>query len=367
MFSTFRNTVEALAQGTERPKTPDQNGSQGRRSNDLFASPSLLAESALSKLKGQLASSHSPPPRPSSAQSNRGGARTASLSLEDRLRASFTVGEASRATTPGTPGHAGRGDVDPLSVALPMSPGSDGNADSERAVSPPIPATAPVPPAISTALPPQVADEPPLTASFVTVRSLVNADDHPLSPLPPSSPVPPISPRPSHAAVHQQLPGPEPTSGSAPAPDEVAVALEAAVAQASDETPAPALDVTDATPTGVVPPAGDEPAHDHPAEPQTPADADITTDFSPAVAADSSTSSQPTAETTVEVASADTSTPQEQSPEESDAGDVASVEPSATIPKDAEVDVEKLQARLKLVEQRFTGAFTNIPRFSAWD
>ncbi|KZW00627.1 hypothetical protein EXIGLDRAFT_761447, partial [Exidia glandulosa HHB12029] len=379
MFSTFRNTVEALAQGVERPKTPEQSGrsqSPARRSNDVFASPSSLAESALSNLKKSLGTSHtnahSPPPRPSSSQSNR---RIASLSLEDRLRASFTVGEASRATTPGTPAALGDGsgtstpsqsqEVDPMSVALPMSPDSDAG----RATHP-----APVPPAISTASPPppvSASDEPPLTASFVGVRSLVSNEDHPLSPGPSASPVPPLSPRPSQPAATSPAPGAAASSPPAHAPvpaeqpvEESPAAAPSAtedVAQAPQPDEAPVPPTKDATEPGTP----DVPTLEKPPEdavaPSSPEEADIVAEPAPQLPHASSSDVVEEAPTTTTIpASVEESIPVTTPADEPIASDL--LPPSS---KDEEVDVEKLQARLKLVEQRFTDVSTSFKRLQA--
>lgn len=338
MFSSFRSTVEALAQAAERPKTPDQTGSPARRSTDLFASPSVLAESALTNLKKTLVTSHpSPqtPPRPTSAQSN--VRRTPGMSLEDRLRATFTVGEVSRTTTPGTPasgaGASSPDEVDPLSVELPVSPSSDGNIGSERAASPPLEQQALPVPSISTALASNSAssDDPPLTASFVSVRSFVNLDDHPLSPGPPASPQPASSTQSSSPAILDHT---NAASTSSPAPDEV-------------HSPVVALSVPDepVVAAAIVPTVQeDDPPIPLSAEapmPESPMEADIATDASSPPAA-LPVSSPP------EIAS-------DHPAESVDMGEPPSMEISVQSSKEPEVDVEKLQARLKLVEQRFTG------------
>ncbi|KZW00624.1 hypothetical protein EXIGLDRAFT_761444 [Exidia glandulosa HHB12029] len=376
MFSTFRNTVEALAQGVERPKTPEQSGrsqSPARRSNDVFASPSSLAESALSNLKKSLGTSHtnahSPPPRPSSSQSNR---RIASLSLEDRLRASFTVGEASRATTPGTPAALGDGsgtstpsqsqEVDPMSVALPMSPDSDAG----RATHP-----APVPPAISTASPPppvSASDEPPLTASFVGVRSLVSNEDHPLSPGPPASPVPP---RPSQPAATSPAPVPAAPSPPAPAPvlaeqpaEESPVAAPSAtenVTQAPQPDEAPVPPTKDATGPGTPDVPAFEKPHEDAVAPSNPEEADIVAEPAPQLPQASSSDVVEEAPTIITLPDlVEESIPVTAPADEPVASDLPP--PSS---KDEEVDVEKLQARLKLVEQRFTDVSTSFKRLQA--
>ncbi|EJD55611.1 hypothetical protein AURDEDRAFT_109873 [Auricularia subglabra TFB-10046 SS5] len=371
MFSSFRSTVEALAQGVERPKTPDQNGGQSRRSVDLFGTPSQLAESALSNLKKSLATTHNGQPSTPSSSVGRAAGRATSMSLEDRLRASFTVGEASRATTPGTPGRPGTPsqlkdeqpgtpEMDPLSVALPMSPVS-------RTASPVV--------ELQARRDSQAGSPPPTQmASYISVRALVNTDDHPLSPVPPASPVPPTSPAPAADAKPEPEPAPEP-SWSPPSPTKESPPaappepeLETEITEATPVAQEPAPEAVTEAPrddaAGAVAPEDDKP-------PPSPTEEDITAEpeaaHAAAVAVAQTEPAEPIQTTPIVEEQPAESHPLPPVPPSEDPATsfVEDLPPPIAKDDNAEVDVEKLQARLKLVEQRFSDVSTSFKRLQA--
>ncbi|KAF8523131.1 peroxisomal membrane anchor protein conserved region-domain-containing protein [Hysterangium stoloniferum] len=92
-----------------------------RRSLNL-TNPNQLAESARSNLRKTLMSSRSSSPVPSHSQEKAQPRRT--ITLEERLRASFIVGEASERTTPDVSKVHTPNEVDPAAVELPLSPGT---------------------------------------------------------------------------------------------------------------------------------------------------------------------------------------------------------------------------------------------------
>lgn len=122
MFSGLRSLVEDLAQPQPRPArtgrsesrdfSPERPGAVSRSSFDLSSasrnitqSTGLLAESAITNLRKSLASQR---PFAVPSQDGRGSPRpdrelrpVSKPTLEDRLKASFAIGEASNVTTPG--------------------------------------------------------------------------------------------------------------------------------------------------------------------------------------------------------------------------------------------------------------------------
>lgn len=144
MFSQFRNAVEHLAQQQQQQtiRRPASN-SISSQSNTQFAqasgdtcsptsslqeghsslstaTPSQLAESALFNFKKTLISSRSSSPGPPQIPDKDSSKHI--RSLEDRLRASFALGDASERTTPDTSKLPSPSEVDPTAVALPLSP-----------------------------------------------------------------------------------------------------------------------------------------------------------------------------------------------------------------------------------------------------
>ncbi|GJJ08777.1 hypothetical protein Clacol_002996 [Clathrus columnatus] len=153
MFSQFRTAVEQLEQlatqqitttgkrpvnnGTGTPssqasnaeihRSPKNSMDEGRRSMSTGSpTPSQLAESALSNFRKTLMSSRSGSPAPShsSEKDHLHTSQRVGRTLEERLRASFTIGEASEKTTPQpskipTPAEP---ELDPGAIELPRSP-----------------------------------------------------------------------------------------------------------------------------------------------------------------------------------------------------------------------------------------------------
>ena len=347
MFSSLRNTVEALAAGaTERPASPDPNS---RRSIDLLSTPSTLAESALTNLRKSLVASPpigtrpDTPPRDTRTIPAAGASR--GLRLEDRLRASFTVGDASNSTTPGAATPASQ-PGDPLTTALPKSPELDSApvVNVSRSNTPALGPTAsrpstPVRPPSSKPATPAPAEQlaAPALSQSITVRSLVADGDDPLSPIPPSSPAKPASAAPDSpqeadiSDVSEALaPQPEADAPVVAAAEPVVEEAPSAHSSSDDITapqlePAPAINV-------------DTPAPEFPAESAAEAEPDIAVPEETTTAAVPLTIAEPSDVVVAPEIDLDTS-----------------VAASLTSTEVADADVEKLQTRLKLVEQRFSG------------
>lgn len=144
MFTGWRHAVETLAQPVKPAGSPDAAASGEdapvRSSLDALAirtsisSPAHLAESALSNLRKTLvaqrpaspangaapASTASPEPTPAPVSKPRSSTRT---TLEDRLRAKFAIGDASNQSTPATSSRASPAPVSSADhpLALPSS------------------------------------------------------------------------------------------------------------------------------------------------------------------------------------------------------------------------------------------------------
>lgn len=161
MFSQLRHAVETFA---PQPRRSIDETSPGEHSDSHARSPSTdstrptspltsaqLAESALSSLRKSFV-----PQRPDSpGHTPRRASRDAHLSLEDRLRASFTIGEASTGTTPDassrtSPAPAPTDDhpLSPSAIPLPQSPPPpESTPDAVHPLAsslPPIPESVPV-------------------------------------------------------------------------------------------------------------------------------------------------------------------------------------------------------------------------------
>lgn len=161
MFSNFRNVVEGLAQPQPRPSKPQRTESQdltgsdrpgehtrGSTSFDLSSvahSTGHLAESAFSNLRKSLAAQRpftvtSPSAEGTgraSPQADRELKPVSKPTLEDRLRASFAIGDLSVSPSPGPsqaaspkPPSQGIDDISPHSIPLPGSPVQSDEVDT---------------------------------------------------------------------------------------------------------------------------------------------------------------------------------------------------------------------------------------------
>lgn len=103
------------------------------------ASSTQLAESALLNLRKSLSSGRSGSPSPSTSPTH--ASRNVHLSLEERLRASFTIGEASTGTTPDVSTRASPSvderPASPASTPLPQSPALDAKQHHAQPLTPP--------------------------------------------------------------------------------------------------------------------------------------------------------------------------------------------------------------------------------------
>jgi hypothetical protein len=253
MFSQFRNAVEHLAQQQQSPPPPRRPASNSVSSqssahhaqagNDTQRSPTnsldegRMAETALLNFRKTLISSRSSSPGPSQISDKESSRQI--RSLEDRLRASFALGEASERTTPDTSKLPSPGEVDPVSVALPLSPEQELPVPSlEEAFDPlgaqlsPDPSrNALSPPPLAAAEPERAFAEPlPHPPSEAVHEPTSDTDPpgaaSPISSPPPESPkvVPPLADMPDHLTGEaSMLAAPMPKSHlpdlAAPQPD----------------------------------------------------------------------------------------------------------------------------------------------------
>ena len=149
MFSQWRQAVETFAQSTQgqhSPK-PSQDASAARSSTDSLrqtTSSGQLADSTKSSLKKSIANQRSSSPAPRASVSDQGAGRSPGhrTTLEDRLRAKFTIGDATTSTTPSGSSKPSRAPTPvtdhPLSPSpspRPTSPDID-QADFEHPLSP---------------------------------------------------------------------------------------------------------------------------------------------------------------------------------------------------------------------------------------
>ncbi|KAA1468235.1 hypothetical protein DENSPDRAFT_770764 [Dentipellis sp. KUC8613] len=179
MFSQFRNVVEGLAQPQRRQSqdasahpdqavaaaSPGHSSTDGHTLRESISSTSHLADSALASLRKSLAAQRSGSPVASSASNNVAShspspsierASTPKLRLEDRLRASFAIGDTSGTPTPNlssrsspVPVPVTEHPLSPSAVPLPQSPPLSDAAESFSLLSPipdapPRPSTPPV-------------------------------------------------------------------------------------------------------------------------------------------------------------------------------------------------------------------------------
>lgn len=153
MFSQLRNAVEQLAQPIRdaashedhSPHPPARSGSldiQAARSSSPLSS-SELADSALSSLRKSLVAQRSgsvPPAKAPTPPVPAENGRSRKSNLEERLRrAAFAIGDVSGSTTPGTPNRSSRvGSPSPMSSdRIPMPP----KVQEHRALSTPLPSS----------------------------------------------------------------------------------------------------------------------------------------------------------------------------------------------------------------------------------
>lgn len=218
MFSQFRNAVEHLAQQQQSPppnRRPASNSVSSEQSRTHVhhtdaqhsrttgsldetrhslnqTTPSQLAESALLNFRKTFASSRpsslGPSPMPDTD-----GSRQA-RPLEERLRASFTVGELSGQTTPNASKVPTPGEVDPASIALPLSPGLEPPASSlEEAFDPLGVQLSPTPSQGFRLTPPTVSETEYLSVG-VSLKDVTSATNTPeVTSSPSQSTAPPLS------------------------------------------------------------------------------------------------------------------------------------------------------------------------------
>ncbi|THH20641.1 hypothetical protein EW146_g766 [Bondarzewia mesenterica] len=154
MFSQFRNVVEGLAQQPLHRRS-SQDASHPDSLSRSASLDSHLADSTISNFRKSLASQRpgSPGPGNGHASVHSVDGRSSKRRLEDRLRASFAIGEASNANSPSVSSHTSPSPVpaidhplSPPSIPLPNSPDTP-NAKSNDPPSPIL--LSPTPPPLS--------------------------------------------------------------------------------------------------------------------------------------------------------------------------------------------------------------------------
>ncbi|KAK7694843.1 hypothetical protein QCA50_002031 [Cerrena zonata] len=149
MFSQWRQAVESLAPIATHASKPSQDGTAdmraSRSSSDSLrqssSSSSQLADSALSNLKKTLSTQRSGSPGPGATATTSSPRPSGRTTLEERLRAKFAVGEASANTSAASSSKSSRvgtpvtdHPLSPSSTPLPDSPAS--SLDIKRPFSP---------------------------------------------------------------------------------------------------------------------------------------------------------------------------------------------------------------------------------------
>lgn len=413
MFTGWRHAVETLAQPVKPAGSPDAAASGEdapvRSSLDSLAirtsisSPAHLAESALSNLRKTLvaqrpaspangaapASTASPEPTPAPVSKPRSGTRT---TLEDRLRAKFAIGDASNQSTPATSSRASPAPVSsadhplalpssrsstpdipivkgppnplsPTSTPLPDSPmvsptpvhaqSMNATAANISVASLPGPLSDPSeasaepaePPAVNTETDiPEVMDSTPQTSEY-PAESADAVQEGSSEPSPPeASDVPPTS---------VETESPEPIEITPEATEPLEVPNEEPAAEAVP-APVPLPEVPqEVTPTMEDAPVGQQPEPEAEPESVPPAiePAEPAAEPQPVIVEDTTPSSDvplPVALASPALLDADASLPRRS----------LDVPSRATTPDvEGSADVEALQKRLKLVQQRFAGEY----------
>jgi hypothetical protein len=270
MFSQFRNAVEHLQQQQQsqpinrRPASnsvsSDQSDAQARthqprtssldetHRSHMNATPGQLAESALLNFRRTLISSRSSAPS-QLLMPDKDSSKHA-RSLEERLRASFSVGEASERTTPDASKLHTPAEVEPASVALPLSPELEAaNSALEEAFDPlgvqlsPNPSQGFRSPPIATEF-----EQLSLKASTQGLNPIYSQATSSSSSL---SPPPPTAAMPSHPSPSRNTPNvanpagdeavSDPAATRAPTPNAQLVDISALRADSRPATPPPPL------------------------------------------------------------------------------------------------------------------------------
>lgn len=394
MFSQWRHAVESLAQHS--PKSSQDSTGEPRSSSDGRRASLQLAEPTLNSLKKSLVSQRPSSPARSNSISN---GRIASRStLEDRLKAKFTIGEASAATSPNPSARPSRVST-PVSDH-PLSPSPDASFPTPAASSSSLPNAATLPE--SESLPPQE-----------TKGDLLSPASTPLPPSPELLPVIdsnltlglisplPLSPQSELGPLPSQSLGSTPIIVTNEAVDEEMSTNDSSSAEPLAEHQVQEEDVRPQEMSSITVDAAadpvDSPSHDPPEvpppEPQHPDPLPQTTlmeesesvsvmdppppvtDCEVLAATSPEVSSPPMAEAlSGKKEHTDLDPPHDNATLEDETTtsverNVAEVEPLATPlveepprspSKIPEADIEALQKRLKLVEQRFSGEIQSV-------
>ncbi|CAL1695430.1 unnamed protein product [Somion occarium] len=395
MFTQWRQAVESLAQPQHSPK-PSQDGmaddNAARSSLDAavirqsLSSSTQLAESALTSLKKSLVAQRSISPAaskgsPPDARPRSPATRT---TLEDRLRAKFTIGDASPSTSPNPSMKTSRvgspvidHPLSPSSTPLPASPSA--SMEIKRPFSP---ASTPLPD--SPALVPTSASQEEVVSHSLSESPSQTMDDTPAGSIPDDnaeSLTMEIRPEDSHSqseAISAHSVSDELQAGDSDAhtggqdeeshieADEPPADLPVSASQPEDIQSDSLQAEVDLT---VTPPVDETESGE-----TTPPNSTDTTIPSSSEHVDSVDEVNPEPVASSELPSVESDTNQDSSPENHPNGDVLpngdSTElPDTITPEPADplptVDVEGLQKRLKLVEQRFTDVSTSFKRLQA--
>lgn len=380
MFSQWKQAVESLAQHSPKPSLdgsiPSEEAARGSLDaagiRQSLSSSTLLADTALSSLRKTLVAQRPASPVSKTAPAAEIGSPRPRTTLEDRLRAKFAIGDASNGTSPsqsvksspaGTPIP---GPDHPLSPAPP----SEQPSPSPEPTHPLSPKSTPLP------------ESPVVSGSVASLVPLARVTSHPLSPVPNGVESKEESPPPEKAdedineatAPAGESVEPESEEKDLPLPSEAKAeeTVDELVAPTPDEHPSPEPEITPATADSAEAQPVIESAEEdavsvtevkteetelsmvEEVDPVKEDQPDISPEPVEAVDEEPEHPSDDLGSPSVDIAPP---TETEVSAEERSHDS----KPSEAIPPNGP-DIEALQQRLKLVEQRFSGPSIYLPR-----
>ena len=380
MFSQWRHALESVAQSPRSSQDASAEDTAARASGDSIrpslSSSSQLAESALSNLKKTLVSQRPASPSPSSSPAQAASPpapettttpapkpRAGRTTLEDRLRAKFALGDASGNSTPAP---STRTSPSPVPAAdHPLAVASEEH-DIPVVKGPPNPLSPTSAPLPDSPLVSPTVTEPALSL-HVASESISELPKLSESPSPQSSDGPETATpdEPNAGAVDNTVVAPSEVTSDSAQPESPAVQAseeitrpEETVDESAEVAGSPPPPVTQEEPSALpdasspelqidaLPSTNEESAHDTTADPSgEPA----STLAEPLVHSEAVHDEVSNLKDEV-VPNGDVLTDVPPS-----TGDAPCADPDATVSNGKAVDVESLQKRLKLVEQRFTG------------
>lgn len=374
MFSQWKQAVESLAQHSPKPSLDgsiptEEHAARGSLDaagiRQSLSSSTLLADTALSSLRKTLVAQRPASPVSKTAPAAEIGSPRPRTTLEDRLRAKFAIGDASNGTSPSQsakPSPAGTPTPAPDHPLSPAPP-SEQPSPSPEPAHPLSPKSTPLP------------ESPVVSGSVASLVPLARVTSHPLSPIPNDVESKEDSPSPekvdegiNEATVKEGEsvePASEEKDSPPPAEDKAEETVDEPVAPTPDGSPSPEPEIAPATVDSAETQPVSEPTEED-AVPVTEAKAEeitllVVEEVDPVKEEQPGISSEP-----VEAVDKEPGRPSDDL--ESPSVDI--VPPTETqVPTDEQShdskpseaiqpngpDIEALQQRLKLVEQRFSG------------